>query len=348
MINYCFHSTALTILSLFILGAVAPVTAQPDPFRQNEILGRGVNLPGVTDRAGTPVPDPPLPADHFPRIRKAGFDHLRVVVRWSGYSATEPPYTIQPDFFNKVDWIVEQSLRNDLAVILDFHYYPLISFTGLTRSQEDPKTNRGRFLALWKQISEHYRDAPAEVMFGLLNEPSRENLGVDGWNRLIADTIPLMRRTNPDRTILVATANGGGFGSIENLEIPAEERNVIVEVHYYSPGKFTHQEAPWSKNRIYKDVSWDATAEETGAVDADFSKVAAWARKNQRPLYLGEFGAYRAAPMDSRVRWTSFIARTAEKNGMSWAYWGLFRCGFELLDEEKNGWNQPLLKALIP
>jgi hypothetical protein len=37
-------------------------------------------------------------------------------------------------------------------------------------------------------------------MFGLLNEPSRANLGIDGWNNLVAEIIPLMRRTNPNRT----------------------------------------------------------------------------------------------------------------------------------------------------
>ena len=57
-------------------------------------------------------------------------------------------------------------------------------------------------------------------MFGLLNEPRRANLGLDGWNSLIAETIPLMRSINPKRTILVQTANGGGFASIESLRIP--------------------------------------------------------------------------------------------------------------------------------
>ena len=33
------------------------------------------------------------------------------------------------------------------AVVLDFHYYPLISFTGTQTSQADPQENRTRFLA---------------------------------------------------------------------------------------------------------------------------------------------------------------------------------------------------------
>jgi endoglucanase len=337
-------SIALAIAGLMAAGAFA----QAGPFAQNKRLGRGINLPGVFDRAAAAVPDPPLKPEYFAKIKDAGFSSVRLVVRWSSYAQQEPPYAIDEGFVNKVDWAVDRCLANGLAAVLDFHYYPLISFTGTESSKEDPEKNRERFLALWRQIAEHYRNSPADVMFGVLNEPSRANLGIDGWNRLIAETIPLLRKTNPDRTILVQTANGGGFGSLDGLAVPENERNVIVEVHYYDPGKFTHQQASWSSNRIYKDIHWTESEEEKAAVDEPFARVAAWGRKNNRPLYLGEFGAYQAADMPSRVRWTNYVTRTAERNGMSWAYWGFWRCGFDVFDAQKEDWTAPLLKALLP
>jgi len=303
-------SVILAAMALLPLaGEAAPAT---DPFAQNRLLGRGINIPGVFDRSGAAVPDPPMKPEYFKRIAEAGFHNVRLVIRWSSYAQQEAQYTIDPGFLKKVDWAVEQSLANKLAVVLDFHYYPLISFTGTQTSQEDPQENRARFLALWRQVAEHYRQAPPEVMFGVLNEPSRQNLGIDGWNLLVAETIALLRSSNPDRTLLVQTANGGGFGTIESLRIPESERNTIVEVHNYDPGRFTHQQASWSSNRIYKDVHWTGTPEEKAAVDEAFAKVAAWAKQNNRPLYLGEFGAYEAADMPSRVQWTTYVARTAE------------------------------------
>lgn len=322
--------------------------AQPDPFAQNRRLGRGVNLPGVFDRAGRPVPDPPMKAEYFRKIAEAGFQHVRLVIRWSSYAQQDAPFTIDADFLRKVDWAVEQCRRNSLAVVLDFHYYPLISFTGTEVSREDPAKNRARFLALWEQIAEHYKDSPPEVMFGILNEPSRANLGAEGWNKLVAETIPILRRTNPNRTILVQTANGGGFRSIGELRLPSSEVNAIVEVHYYDPGKFTHQQASWSSNRVYKDILWTGTDGEKLAVTDDFARVAEWARRTNRPLYLGEFGAYQTADMESRVRWTRFVARTAAGYGMSTAYWGFWRCGFDLFDEQTGSWREPLVKALVP
>ncbi len=72
-----------------------------------------------------------------------------------------------------------------------------------------------------------------------------------------------------------------------------------------------------------------------------------WAQKNNRPLFLGEFGAYSKADMASRVLWTRFMREEAEKRNMSWAYWE-FGAGFGIYDRATNSWRQDLLEALIP
>jgi endoglucanase len=78
-----------------------------------------------------------------------------------------------------------------------------------------------------------------------------------------------------------------------------------------------------------------------------FEKAAAWGRANQRPLYLGEFGSFQSADMDSRAQWTSAVAREAEKHGINWAYWE-FCSSFGAYDVRTNTWHRPLLEALIP
>jgi endoglucanase len=51
--------------------------------------------------------------------------------------------------------------------------------------------------------------------------------------------------------------------------------------------------------------------------------------------------------MDSRARYTAFMARQAEEFGWSWGYWQ-FDSDFILFDIGKDAWVDPLLKALIP
>ena len=52
-----------------------------------------------------------------------------------------------------------------------------------------------------------------------------------------------------------------------------------------------------------------------------FQAAQQWSHENDRPIFLGEFGAYDKAPMDSRVRYTSAVARAAESLHWSWACW---------------------------
>ena len=78
----------------------------------------------------------------------------------------------------------------------------------------------------------------------------------------------------------------------------------------------------------------------------DFEEAAAWSKKNRRPLFLGEFGAYSAADMNSRARWTRAVRQEAERRGFSWCYWE-FGSGFGLYDPRAKTWRQPLLRALL-
>jgi len=77
------------------------------------------------------------------------------------------------------------------------------------------------------------------------------------------------------------------------------------------------------------------------------TEAANWGAARDRPLNVGEFGAYSKADMPSRALWTEFVARTAEANGMSWHYWE-FIAGFGVYNSVANDWNYPLLNALIP
>ena len=88
------------------------------------------------------------------------------------------------------------------------------------------------------------------------------------------------------------------------------------------------------------------TPEEKKAVVDDFNTAVEWAKRNNRPLYLGEFGAYRKADMESRVRWLSFVVQQADKNDISWAIWDLMGTSFGIYDESKKSWIEPLKDAI--
>jgi endoglucanase len=94
-------------------------------------------------------------------------------------------------------------------------------------------------------------------------------------------------------------------------------------------------------------ATWDGTAEEKSVIDNDFDSVSEWAALNNRPVHLGEFGAYSVADDDSRERWTRYVREAAEQRGFSWAYWE-FGAGFGIYDRDAKVWRQELLRALLP
>ena len=206
--------------------------------------------------------------------------------------------------------------------------------------------NKGRLLAIWRQLGSHYRDLPDSVLFELLNEPCKE-LTPDLWNVFLGELHPMVRDTNPGRSLIIGPASWNDIDHLDALALPEDDRNIVVTVHYYRPGEFTHQGAHWSRHKDLSGVEWRGTPEERQAIASDFMRADGWAQRHRRPLFLGEFGAYERADMASRVRWTDCVARQAEELGWSWAYWQ-FDSDFVLYDIDRDRWVEPIRDALIP
>ena len=136
--------------------------------------------------------------------------------------------------------------------------------------------------------------------------------------------------------------------ALDKLQLPKDDRNLILTVHYYDPFQFTHQGASWAKGADqWKGRQWTGSKAEADAIRKAFAKAAAWGKSHERPIFLGEFGAYQEGDMNSRARWTSFVAREAERRGFSWAYWE-FCSGFGAYDPRSDTWKEPLKAALVP
>ena len=298
-------------------------------------LGRGISLGGALDVDGDDTGGW-LHERHFDAVRDAGFDTIRLPVKWSAHMATRRPYLVDASFLDRVDRAVECGLRRDLNVVLDVHHFDELC--------AEPDRHRERFLALWSQIAQRYAGVGAGLCFETLNEP-HEPMTAREWNDLLAAALAVIRTSNPTRTVIAGPVLWNTVGGLPSLRLP-DDRNLIVTIHYYSPFEFTHQGASWLEDADrWLGTTW-GTESDRARVRTELARASAWARDRDRRLFLGEFGVCANVGMAARSAWTALVRAEAERLGMSWAYWD-FGTDFGAFDLTRHAWRAPLREALL-
>lgn len=200
-----------------------------DPF------GTGVNFGNALEAPEEGWWGLTLQESYVQAVADAGFQTVRLPVKWSGHAGEGSPYALDPAFLARVDEVVGWILERDLNVIVDLHHYDEMS--------DDPAAHVTRWLAIWRQVAEHYQDAPEGVAFELMNEPNSA-LGDELWNQMITQGLAVVRESNPTRWVVVGPTGWNSIGALPGLEWPNDDR-LVVTVHYYEPFEFTHQGAEW-------------------------------------------------------------------------------------------------------
>lgn len=232
---------------LFFLCFLMMVQAQ-DIFELNERLGRGINFGNALEAPSEGEWGMTLETLYFDLVKEAGFDTIRLPVSWTTHASTEVPYAIDAAFMDRVQWAVDEATNRGLNIIVNVHHYDELN--------KDPIDEEVRYLAIWKQIAEHFKDYPNTVYFELLNEPHDAfNSNSAVWNELLAKALNVVRETNPDRAVIIGPNNWNAISNLSQLVLP-DDLNIIVTVHLYDPFEFTHQGAEWVNPSPPVGVTW--------------------------------------------------------------------------------------------
>ena len=84
---------------------------------------RGINLGNALEAPKEGQWGVIIKDEYFRIIREAGFDTVRIPIRWSAHAEDDPPYKIDDEFFMRVDWVVNKSLEQGLITIINIHHY---------------------------------------------------------------------------------------------------------------------------------------------------------------------------------------------------------------------------------
>lgn len=268
------------------------------------------------------------------RIKTAGFDTIRLPVKWSAHTSLEAPYEIEPGFLARVDEILGWADVLDLNVVLNVHHYDELN--------QDPDTHIPRLEAIWDRLATHYAGAPSSLIFETINEP-HTNMTTSLTDALNQRLLARIRIDHPDRWVILGTAFWGSLDALEESR-PAYDPGVMLTYHEYSPFDFTHQGAPWA-DAPKTDVRW-GTREDVTKMMAKLDEAVAIRTRLRMPIFVGEFGVYEGVPVEHRARWTLALRQGFEARDLAWCYWD-FAGSLKAYDVDREAWLPELKSALL-
>lgn len=289
--------------------------------------------------------NPITTADMIKAVKGAGFGAVRVPVTW--YEHLDENNNIDEAWLNRVNEIVDYVIDERLYCIINVHHdtgekgWPRASY-------KDFDVKSTRFVKIWQQICERFKDYDEKLLFegfnGMLNDdgnwshPGDDAFKViDRYNQLFVDTVRESSGNNEHRNLIVATyACSSAPNQINNFRLPKDryQNHLIVTVHNYSPMQFTVSEADWME------TSDKITFSNKIVTSMEYLYFAAYFKFLNVPLIVGEFGSTWKDNPDESCEYASFIVRLMSSHNMTGFYWddgGMYR----LLDREKLEWVRP-------
>lgn len=300
-------------------------------------MGKCVNMGDHLDAPTEGEWGRPILDSDFAFIKKAGFDSIRLPVRWSAHALAQAPYTIDPAFLARVRHVVDTARAARLNVLLNVHNYEEMATA--------PAAHVERFAMLWKQIAAAFADTPEKnVWFELLNEPHG---ALDDSNllALLTPALAQVRATNPTRPVVIGGSHWGGVPSLATLRLP-DDPYLVVTVHSYEPFDFTHQGATWlAPGRVPPLGRSFGRAADLADLDASLAAVRGYMQRTGRQVVLGEYGASDnpGVPLAQRLHYYGTLSSAFPSIGVqscAWAYANAFRL------RDDKGWLPGMTSAI--
>lgn len=225
----------------------------PDMQAYVEAMQPGWNLGNTFDATGdeTSWGNPITTKELINAVAAQGFKSIRIPVTWDQRIGSAPEYTIDPEFLARLKEVIDWSLDAGLYVMLDMHHDSWLWVINM-KSQHDEVL--ARYNAVWRQISEYFKNYPNTLMFESINEPSF----TQGWSSTVDPTdLALLDELNTSFYNIVR--NSGGNNATRPLVLPTlgcsptepqignlidtisklNDKNIIATVHYYGYWPFS-------------------------------------------------------------------------------------------------------------
>lgn len=281
-------------------------------------------------------------------VKAAGFNAVRIPVSWTDHITEDG--TIDKDWMDRVQEVVDYSMNNDLYTIINVHHD---DYTWLNPTSSDESAVRAKLVKIWEQIAERFRDYDTKLLFEGMNEPrvvgstyewtggtAEEREVVNRLLQAFVDTVRASGGRNSARTLIVTTYAASITGEAVNaLKVP-DDGNIIVSIHSYAPWKFTTLEFP---------EETDFTDSGKAEIDKGLDFLYGTFVYNGIPVFICEFGAENKDNAAERAEYFSYYVEAAAERGIPCFIWDNGKeNGYGLLNRRDCTWyDESLIDSLM-
>lgn len=283
-------------------------------------------------------------------LQHCGFDHVRLPV--DEKELWDDTGTRRTAAFALLKLAIEWCRAARLRVVVDLHTIRSHHFNAINEGAVNTLWTEAReqekFLQLWRDLSAFLHDQPVDsVAYEIMNEPVADH--PEDWNRLVAAAVAVIRAREPRRVLVIGSNRWQSPATFPQLELPADDYNIILSTHTYAPLPFTHFRADWLPTKDYTgpvqypglplptehfarlkasgdpalrellhgaDEEWNAQR-----IERELGPAIRKARELGLQLYCGEFGCLPSVPRADRLAYYRDLVHVLEKNKIAWANW---------------------------
>ena len=308
----------LTVLLLSVLHFAT--FAQITPQEAAVAMQKGINLGNTLEPPNEGGwGNPPVQEYYFDLYKEAGFQCVRIPIRWDEHTQTSPPYHVDDAWMNRIEQVVDWGLSRGLFIVINAHHEEWI------KANYDNAGYRARFDSIWSQIAVRFRDKSEKLLFEIINEPY--GLTKEQNDDLHQRELSIIRNTNPTRIVIFQGHNWGGSDELITAAIP-DDNYVMGSFHSYDPYLFGLEgQGTWG------------TAGDYTVLRNKFIAVKNWSDAHNIPVFLGEFGSVKSCDYNSRMRHYRAYVEYSQIYGFvdcAWDDGGDFR----IMERQSHNWNE--------
>lgn len=279
----------------------------------------------------------------FQTLKDDGIDSVRIPITWRDH--LDENNTIDEDWLNRVQEVVDYAYNLDMFVIINIHHDgggdP--NFGAWIRNASTNKESvLDKYVIIWNQIAERFKDYSQKLIFESMNEVGFDDLNqrdayllLNEFNQTFVDLIRNSGGNNPNRYLLIAGYWTDIDMTISNYFVmPNDSANkCIVSVHYYTPWEFctTNINKTWGSDSDIKQM------------EQQVQKLVDRFINSGIPVIVGEYGVGYGTDVDSQVLFCETFVKLCHDNGIPTFLWD----NGQHLNRDTYDWQIPqILEAL--